>query len=125
NTHSKNKMDKLSKYKELTLDSLATMGHEIAKAIPNIIGAIVVLLLGWLITKLILYVTKKTLKLTKIEKLEEKINEIEFYGNKHLKVDIAKVILTIVKWTMIIILLIIVSDILNLKIISEQISNLL
>ena len=110
-------MDKISKYKELTLDSLATMGQEIAKALPNIIAAIVVLLFGWLITKLILYVTKKTLKLTKIEKLEEKINEIEFFGNKHLKVNITKVILTIVKWTMIVIFLIIVSDILNLKII--------
>ena len=118
-------MDKISKYKELTLDSLATMGQEIAKALPNIIAAIVVLLFGWLITKLILYITKKTLKLTKIEKLEEKINEIEFFGNKHLKVNITKVILTIVKWTMIVIFLIIVSDILNLKIISEQISNLL
>lgn len=118
-------MNKLSKYKELTLDSLATMGQEIAKALPNIIAAIVVLLIGWLITKLILYITKKTLKLTRIEKLEEKINEIEFFGNKHLKVNITKVILTIVRWTMIIIFLIIVSDILNLKIISEQISNLL
>jgi len=69
-------MDKISKYKELTLDSLGIMGQEIAKALPNIIAAIVVLIFGWLITKLILYITKKTLKLTKIEKLENKINEI-------------------------------------------------
>ncbi len=118
-------MDKLSKYKELTLDSLATMGNEIAKALPSIIFAVVALLFGWLITKFILYITKKTLKLTKIEKLEEKINEIDFFGNKHIKVNITKVVLFLVKWTMIVIFLIIISDILNLKIISEQISNLL
>src|SRR5690606_26400394 len=110
-------MDKISKYKELTMDSLATMGNEIAKALPNIIAAIVVLLIGLLITRIILYITKKTLKLTKIEKLEDKINEIEFFGNKHIKVDITNIVLLIVKWTMIIIFLIIVSDILNLKII--------
>ncbi|MCK7591192.1 mechanosensitive ion channel [Subsaxibacter sp. CAU 1640] len=118
-------MEKISKWKELTLDSLNAMGNEIGKAIPNIVGAILVLVIGWLLTKFVLFAVKKLLKLIKIERLTSKINEVAFFGNRKLKLDITKIILNFIKWTMFIAFLIIASDIMNLKIISEEISNLL
>lgn len=118
-------MENISKWKELTLDSLNAMGNEIGKAIPNIIGAILVLIIGWLITKFIVFATEKTIKITKIDRLANKINEVEFFGKKNLNINVPKIIVGFIKWTMFIIFLIIASDIMNLKIISEQISNLL
>jgi len=118
-------MERISKWKELTLDSLNAMGNEIGKAIPNIIGAILVLIIGWLITKFVVFAVNKLLKLIKIEKLTDRINEVEFFGNRKLKLDVTKIILNFIKWTMFIAFLIIASDIMNLKIISEEISNLL
>jgi hypothetical protein len=118
-------MDKVTEYKNIAMESLSTMWLEITKIIPSIIGAIVVLFLGWLITKLVVRLIKKALKLAKASKLDDKLNEIELFEGKQLHFDTIKVVSTFFKWMIYIMLLIIVSDILNLKIISEQISNFL
>lgn len=118
-------MDKVTEYKDIAMESLATIWFEITKFFPSIIGALVVLILGWLITKLVVKLIKKALKLAKANKLDDKLNEIELVEGKKLNFDTIKIVSTFVKWVIYIMLLIIVSDILNLKIISEQISNFL
>lgn len=118
-------MDKVTEYKNIAMESLSTMWLEMTKIIPSIIGALLVLLLGWLITKLVVRLIKKALKLAKANKLDDKLNEIELFEGKQLHFDTIKVVSTFFKWMIYVMLLIIVSDILNLKIISEQISNFL
>ncbi len=118
-------MDTVTEYKNIAMESLTDMWFEVTKILPSIIGAIVVLFFGWLITKIIVKVIKKALKLAKADKLDDKLNEIEIVEGKQLNFDTIKIVSTFVKWVIYIMLLIIVSDILNLQIISEQISNFL
>ncbi|SFD04064.1 mechanosensitive ion channel family protein [Algibacter pectinivorans] len=118
-------MDKATQWKDMAMESLTTMWLEISKIFPNIIGTIIVLVFGWLITKLIVKVIKKALKLAKAEKLDDAINEIEIVEGKKLNFDTIKIVSNFVKWVMYIMLFIMASDIMNLTMISEQISNLL
>lgn len=118
-------MEQVSEYKDIVMDSLSTMWLEMTKIFPSIVGALVILVLGWLIAKVVVKIIKKALKLAKVNKLDDMINEIEIVEGKQLNFDIIKVISTFVKYLIYIMILIVVSDILNLKIISEQISNLL
>ena len=107
------------------MESLTKMWLEITDIFPNIIGTIIVLFIGWLVTKLIVKIIKKALKLAKTNKLDDAINEIEIVDGKKLNFDTVKVVSNFVKWVMYIMLLIMASDIMNLTMISEQISNLL
>ncbi|MFK7834164.1 MAG: hypothetical protein AB8B52_12900 [Winogradskyella sp.] len=118
-------MEKVTEFKDIALQSLTTMWLEITKIFPNIIGALIVLILGWIITKLIVKLIKKVLKLAKVSKLDAKINEIEIVEGKQLNFDTVKVVSKFVKWIMYIVLLITASDIMGLEIISEQVSALL
>ncbi|MEY8848642.1 hypothetical protein AB9K26_07490 [Psychroserpens sp. XS_ASV72] len=118
-------MDKVNEYKNIAMDSLTAMWLEITKIFPSIIGALIVLFIGWLITKIMVKLIKKALKMAKADKLDEKLNEIEIVEGKQLNFDTVKVVSTFVKWVMYIMILIMVSDILDLKIISEQISDFL
>ena len=118
-------MEKATEWKDIAMESLTTMWLEISKIFPNIIGTIIVLLVGWLVTKLVVKIIKKALKLAKANKLDDAINEIEIVEGKKLKFDTIKVVSNFVKWIMYIMLLIMASDIMNLTMISEQISNLL
>lgn len=118
-------MDKISEYKSIVTGSLTTMWNEIVKVFPSIVGAIVVLILGWLFTKIIIRLVRKGLKFAKADTLDDKLNQIEIIEGKQLKFDTIKIVTTFVKWVIYIILLIVVSDILNLSIISEQISKFL
>ncbi|NCO63307.1 MAG: mechanosensitive ion channel [Flavobacteriales bacterium] len=118
-------MEKVEQWKALAIESVKTMWLEITKIFPSIIGTIIVLLIGWVVTKLVVKVLKKALKLAKANKLDDTLNEIEIVEGKKLKFDTIKIITTFVKWMMYVMLLIMASDIMNLTMISEQISNLL
>ena len=118
-------MEEATKAKDVAMESLSKMWLEITDIFPNIIGTIIVLFIGWLVTKLIVKIIKKALKLAKVNKLDDAINDIEIVEGKKLNFDTVKVVSNFVKWVMYIMLLIMASDIMNLTMISEQISNLL
>ncbi|WP_420602500.1 mechanosensitive ion channel family protein [Flagellimonas sp.] len=118
-------METITEWKNLTFDSLAAMGRDVALALPKIIGAIIILIIGWLITKIILFVLGKILKLAKVDTLSEKINEMDLFGKADFKINIIKVILGFVKWLLLLVFLIVAADILSWEIISTEIGNLL
>ena len=118
-------MNKIVEWKNMIMNSLSTMLGEISAVIPNVIAAIFVLLLGWFLTFIIVKIIKKALLLAKADKLDDKLNEIELFGDKKLNFNIITIVTKFVKWVMYIILLILVLDILNLTVISQEISNLL
>lgn len=106
-------------------ETLSQMWIDIIKVSPKIFGAIAILIIGWLVTKLVVYIIKKALTLAKADTIDDKINEIELFGDKKLNFNIIKFVSKLVKWLMYIIILVIISDFLNLRMISEQIGNLL
>ncbi|MGX1930761.1 mechanosensitive ion channel family protein [Flagellimonas sp. 2504JD4-2] len=118
-------METITEWKDLTFDSLTTMGRDIAMALPKIFGALIVLLIGWLVTKIILFILGKILKLAKADALSEKINDMDLFGKGDFKIDIIKVILGFVKWFLLLVFLIVAADILSWEIISTEIGNLL
>ncbi len=118
-------MEKVTEFKDVMMQSLTSMWFEITKVFPNIIGALVVFIIGWLITKVVVKIIKKVLKLAKVNKLDAKLNDIEIVEGKKLNFDTVKVVSNFVKWLMYIVLLITASDIMGLEIISTQISSLL
>ena len=118
-------MEKVTEFKDIAMQSLTSMWLEITAIFPSIIGAIVILLFGWIMTKLIVKLIKRVLKLAKADKLDDKLNNIEIVEGKKLNFDTIKIVSNFVKWVMYIILIIMISDILGLEIISNQISELL
>lgn len=118
-------MDKVNEFKTIALDSLRAMWFKITDVFPNVLGAIVVLVIGWLITKLIVKAINKLLKLSKANKLDDKLNEIEIIEGKQLNFDTVKLVSNFVKWILYVVLLITTSDIMGLDIISNQITHLL
>lgn len=118
-------METINNWKDVTLESLSSMGKEIAKVFPKILGAIVVLLVGWLFTKLVLFLLGKILKLAKVDMLNDKINGMEMAGKGDFSIDVIKIILGFVKWLLVLAFLIVAADILNWTIISVEIGNLL
>lgn len=118
-------MNKATQWKDMATESLSAMWLEISLIFPNIIGTILLLVIGWFVTKIVVKVVKKALKLANADKLDDALNEIEIVEGKKLSFDTIKIISGFVKWIMYIMLLIMALDIMNLNMISEKISDLL
>jgi hypothetical protein len=118
-------METISDIKNLTMTSLNQMAMNIAEAAPKVLFAILILMIGWLITKLITFLLKRTLKFSKVDRLTEIINEKNLFGKTDLKFNVTSVIVGFVKWLLFLVFLIIASDVMNWKIVSEEIGKLL
>ena len=118
-------METITNWKELTFNSLNEMGLNIMEAIPNIIGAILILIIGWIVTKIVIYLLRKILRLLKVDRLTELVNEKNLFGKTDLKFNVATVILGFVKWIMVLVFLIVAADIMNWEIVSVEIGKLL
>ncbi len=111
--------------KQVDLSFLQEMWQVLLNFLPKILAAIAVLIIGWLLIKLITFLIRKTLKFTKIDTWTDKLNEIEIFENYDFQFKPANFIVKAVKWILIFVLVIIVSDILGLQMISQEIGNLI
>jgi len=111
-------MEQLEAIKDSVVDNFSTTGVSILKAL-------LVLLVGWFVIKLILRVLKRALRFAKVDDLANKLNDIEIFDGKKLNVNLTKIILTFVKWSLLLILIIVVSEMMGLTIVSEEIGNLI
>lgn len=117
-------METITNWKELTFNSLNEIAVNILGALPNLLGAILILIIGWIITKVVIYILKKVLRLAKVDRLTEVIKEQELFGKTDLNFNVLNIILGFVKWILYLILLIVAANILKWESISSGIGNL-
>lgn len=118
-------METITNIKELTVESLNQMAKGTAEIAPKVLSAILILIIGWLITMLITFVLKRTLKFAKVDKLTDVVNEKNLFGKTDLNFNVANVIVGFVKWVMYLVFLIIAADVMSWDIVSIEIGNLL
>ncbi|WP_103070227.1 mechanosensitive ion channel family protein [Aquimarina sediminis] len=111
--------------KTLNFKLIENVFNELSEIVPNIIGAILFILVGWLIIKLILFLIKKSLKLTKIDSLILKISNNGMLFNSNTPIEPTKIILSFIKWFLILVLVIIGSDMFGLTIVSNEAGRLI
>ncbi|MDY8134928.1 mechanosensitive ion channel family protein [Aquimarina sp. 2201CG5-10] len=98
---------------------------ELYSVLPNILGAIIFFFLSWFIIKVILFVVKKSLGLTKIDSLTSKIGENGVLFNSSINIKPTQIITTFIKWFLILVLVIVGSDLFGLTIVSNEAGRLI
>ena len=64
-------MNNATNWTEVWFKSFEELGANLLGALPNILGAIVLLLVGWLLARFFSYVTKKVLRTAKFDNLKK------------------------------------------------------
>jgi len=106
---------------QVNLSLFEDMWQELVKFTPKLIAVIAVLIIGWLLIKIISYVIKKALKFSKIDVLADKLKEIDIFKNVSIKPTI--IVVKVIKWMLLLLMLIIISDILGLKMLTDGIAS--
>jgi len=118
-------MEQVDKWKEIISGSFNSIADAIREITPKLVAALLVVLIGLLVTKLIVKVLRRVLKFLKADKLDDKLNEIELFGGKKFEFNVIKIVSAFVKWILYIFLLIIVAEMLDLTIVTQEVSKLL
>ena len=112
-------------WSETLLNSLQEIMSKIAQFLPNILGALIVFVVGWIFTKLTLFLLKRLFKLINLENHLERIKQKPFVNSYFSKLDLIKIILSVVRYIFYIIIISIIFEILGWDSISQKIIDLL
>lgn len=94
-------------------------------SLPKILGVIAFIIIGWLLINLILFVIKRILKFSKIEVINEKINENDLFKSANITISLHKILLVFLKWFLVLVLVIIGADLFNLEMVSSKVGDLI
>jgi hypothetical protein len=109
----------------LPLQLLEELYVDFLEILPSILMGLAFIIVAIILYKSIIWIVKRLLKASKIEKLNSIINNNELLQNSNVKIDISNIIIGILKFIVVLIILIIGAEFLELKIVSEQIGKLL
>lgn len=98
---------------------------QFASALPNILGAIIVFLVGWLLSKLISKSTKKVFDAININKYAEKINQTDFAIKADFRLDLSRFLSKLIYFVLMLITAMAATDVLGMPIVSGMVSDLI
>jgi len=110
---------------EIVTASLQTLWSGFIGFLPNLLGAIIVFIIGWLIASVLGKLTIQIIRLLRIDNILEKIGFKKSIERANLKLDSGKFLGEIVKWFFIIVFLMAATDILNMSQVTEFLRQIL
>lgn len=115
----------IKNWTDLFFHSFSAFGEKIMGALPNIIGALVVLLIGWLVAKLAAATLRKILQGAKFDNLAKRVKFIEMLEKGNIEKAPSEILSQFIYWIILLLVFITAADILGWKAVSEEISKLI
>lgn len=107
------------------LGKLKAEAINLTSILPNIVGAILVLLIGWLVAKAVARIIKKVLGKVGIDKLAERLNEIEIVYKSNIKIVPSILLSKMVYYILMLIVVMAATDVLKMKAVSDLVNDLI
>ena len=110
---------------EILTSSFQASGAAVISFVPNIIGAIIVFAIGWIIAIGLAKLVKQLVDMFKVDQLLEKLGAKEILEKAGLRWDSGAFVGALIKWFFIIVFLLAVTEILQLFQVSEFLRDVL
>jgi hypothetical protein len=115
-------MEQIVNWSELFLNSFQHLLSELLGAVPKILGAILLLVLGIIIARLVAIVIIKTLKITRFDEWMHKLKVHDLFEKAQIKTSVAEIIARFAYWVILLIFLVGISETLGWSAVSQKIS---
>ncbi|RMF26627.1 MAG: hypothetical protein D6765_08645, partial [Bacteroidetes bacterium] len=106
------------------LASMQSFGEELLRAIPAIIGSILILLLGWLFSRLVARGVARLLRAVKFDTLAQKVRATDFLQKAGVKTTPSALFGTFVYWILMLLVIISAAEALGWEAVSNEVSKL-
>ncbi len=108
---------------EFVKEKLLEVGGQLIGVLPSLLGALTVLIVGWLFAKLFSRIIEKILKAIKVDTLAEKFKSIDVLDDITIKPSV--IISRILYYLIMLIVVAVSADLMALKILSTQVESLI
>ena len=104
--------------------SFIDLGYQFLDVIPKLAGAIIILIIGWIISKFIGGLVRKLMKALRIDRLGDKLNEIDLVYKSSFNVVISDIIGKIVYYFLFLLFAMVAADLLEFEAITTLIYSI-
>lgn len=118
-------MKTINELKQTLADSFGALLSGAAELLPQLVLAVLGLVLAWLLIKIVLFIVKRLLRAAKIDTLSQRVADAKLFGDRQLKIDLLRVVLTTLKILLILVFTVVLAQVLGLRAISDAIYSLL
>lgn len=98
---------------------LTDLFNSVMRAVPNVLAAIVIFIIGLFVSKIISVVLRKALEKLKIDQLGEKLNEIEMVSKANMEIKLSKIFSKSLYYFLLLFFLVASAEVLNMPAISD------
>lgn len=113
----------MNKFKDELISQFELIFKAVIATIPSILKFVAFVLIAWLLTKIILWVVKKVLVKSNVDKWSEKLKETKIFGNTTINIVLTKVIVGVLRWFLILVFIMAGAGIFGLTAVSKGISS--
>jgi hypothetical protein len=114
-----------STFLEQMQQTLAEQSGVFIATLPRVIGAIALVIIGRWISKFFARLTRKLLEKVGVDRLAEKLNEIDLISKSNIELVPSKVVSKIVYYLLFFIVILIATDVLRMQAVSDMMNNVL
>ena len=118
-------MNEITNWSQVFFNSFQSFGQKLLGAIPGILGAILIIFLGWFFAKPLSRGVSRLLKLVKFDVLADKIKASDFLKKANVDRSPSEVIGAFIYWILMLLVIISASDALGWTAVSAEVSKLL
>jgi hypothetical protein len=118
-------MESIPRIDQILIDTLSKMIGQLTSFVPKLILAILVFFIGQLIAKGIRFLFTKLLKKTSIDKLGDKVNEIDFIKRFKIEMILSNLLPSILYYFMIMLFLSASAETLGVKVITDLVTSIM
>jgi small-conductance mechanosensitive channel len=106
------------------INSLTAIAEQFLAGIPNLLKAIVIFIVGWIIARIVRKMLQKALEKIQIDKLGEKLNEIEIVSKANLEVKLSDIFAKVIYYFLMLFVLVAASDALGMPAVSQLVADI-
>jgi small-conductance mechanosensitive channel len=111
--------------KELFLRPLRETGEKIVDLLPSILGALLVLLVGWLVARLLKAALTRLLVAVRLERFSQRTGLSRFLSRGDIKHSLADVLGTVLFWLVLLFFVYLAADVLNLTLVQDALNRII
>jgi len=111
-------------FADTVINSLIQMGQQFINAFPRVFTAIVILLVGMVISKMLAKTIKKLIEKAGIDKIGEKLNEIEMVAKSKIEIKLSTFFSKIMYYVLMLFFLVASADVLAMPAVSQLVTDI-
>ena len=104
---------------------LLQVASDFARAIPNLVGAILVLLVGWLIGKMVYKAIATILEKIGVDQTADKINQIDFVKKAGITLTPSKIIPGLIYYIILLVFAMVSTEVLKMPVVSKMVADII